>query len=100
MNKLESKFQRELKEELELTLKGCIVLIKPGYTITGFPDLLILYKNQWVALECKRSIDSDYQPGQEWWIGELGTMTFSAMICPENRKEILDEVFLSFGVSR
>ena len=100
MNKLESKFQNELKKELEETLEGCVVLVKPGFTLLGFPDLLILYKDQWAALECKRSTHEDYQPGQEWWIGELDGMGFASMICPENRKEILDEIFRSFGHDR
>lgn len=97
MAKLESKFQSDLKKTLERLLPGCVVLVKPGFTTLGFPDLLILYKNQWAALEVKRSIHEEYQPGQEWWIGELDGMGFAAMICPENLKETLDEVLRSFG---
>lgn len=100
MTKLESKFQSELKADLEKLLPDCVVLVKPGFTLLGFPDLLILYKNQWAALECKRSIDEVYQPGQEWWIAELDGMGFASMICPENRKEILDEVLRSFKHDR
>lgn len=100
MAKLESKFQSELKELIEKRLPGCVVLVKPGFTTLGFPDLLILYKNQWAALEVKRSQNEPYQPGQEWWIGELDQMGFAAMICPENLKETLDEVFRSFGLGR
>lgn len=97
---LEADYQSDLKKLLEHILPGCVVLVKPGFTILGFPDLLILYKNQWAALEVKRSANEPYQPGQEWWIGELDQMGFSSMICPENQKEILDEVLRSFGIGR
>jgi len=95
MNKLEAAFQSDLKKEIEGLLTDCVVLVKPGFTLLGFPDLLILYKNQWAALEVKRSEHEEYQPGQEWWIGELNAMSYSAMICPENRKEIIGEMVRS-----
>lgn len=98
MAKLESEFQAKLVKQLGELLPGCVVLVKPGYYIQGFPDLLILYKNQWAALECKQSARAAYQPNQEWWIGELDTIGFALMICPENSKEIIDEVLRSFGV--
>ena len=100
MGKLESDFQAALITQLNETLPGCLVLVKPGHYIQGFPDLFVLYKNQWAALECKKSMSSPYQPNQEWWIAELDTMGFASMICPENSKEILDEVFRSFGIDR
>ena len=100
MAKLESKFQSELKTQFEKLLPGCLVLVKPGFYIQGFPDLVILYKNQWVALEVKKSLASPYEPNQEWWIGELDQMGFASMICPENCQEIIDEVLRSFGASR
>jgi len=98
MNKLESEFQSKLVVDLGKLIPGCLVLLKPGYYVQGFPDLMVLYKNQWAALECKASASSVYQPNQEWWIGELDSMGFASMICPENRQEILDEVLRSFGL--
>lgn len=101
MTKLESQFQTGLKKELEeVLLPGCVVLVKPGFTVQGFPDLLILYKNRWAALECKRSINEVYQPNQKWWIAELDGMSFAAMICPENSRGILDEVLRSLTDGR
>lgn len=100
MTKLEAKFQSELKAQLEDLLPGCVVLVKPGFTIQGFPDLLILYKTNWAALECKRSANEMYQPNQKWWIDELDGMSFAAMICPENLREILDEVLRSLKDGR
>lgn len=96
MTKLEAEFQAKLVKQLEELIPGCVVLVKPGYHIQGFPDLMVLYKNHWAALECKQSLKAAYQPNQEWWIRELDEMGFAAMICPENCKEIIDEVLRSF----
>lgn len=98
MAKLEAEFQANLVRQFEELLPECVVLVKPGYYIQGFPDLMVLYKNQWAALECKQSMSAAYQPNQEWWIAHLDTMGFAAMICPENCQEIIDEVLRSFGV--
>lgn len=103
MSKLESEFQSKLVKELQELIPECLVLVKPGFYVQGFPDLMVLYKTQWVALECKRKTptrDDDYEPNQEWWIRELDEMGYAAMICPENRKEIIDEVFRTFGITR
>lgn len=100
MTKLEAEFQAQLVKQFEELLPECVVLVKPGYYIQGFPDLMILYKNRWAALECKQSESSRYQPNQQWWIGELNEMGYAAMICPENCKEIIDEVLQSFGIGK
>lgn len=103
MNKLESEFQSKLVKELQELIPDCLVLVKPGFYIGGFPDLMVLYKNQWVALECKRKKPTradDYEPNQEWWLAQLDEMGFASVIYPENRKEILDEIFRTFGLSR
>lgn len=100
-SKLESEYQSQLKKLLEDILPGCVVLVKPGFALIGFPDLLVLYKNQWAALEVKRSDNEPYQPGQEWWLDALADVGgFSAMICPENQKETIDEILRSFGEIR
>jgi len=100
MTKLEAEFQAKLVKEFEELLPECMVLVKPGYYIQGFPDLMILYKNQWVALEVKRSASAPYEVNQEWYLNELNQMGYAATIYPENCKEIIDEVLQSFGISR
>lgn len=89
---LESVFQSEVKAELEDRLPGCTVLVKPGYYIQGFPDLLILFGRHWAVLEVKRSETSPYEPNQEWYLEQLNDMSFSATIYPENMEEVLDAV--------
>ena len=64
MGKLESKFQSDLKKELRDMFPGCIVTKMDSCDIQGIPDLLILYKQHWAALECKKSEKSKKQPNQ------------------------------------
>jgi len=89
---LESVFQSKLIKELESLFKGCVILKNDENYIQGFPDLLILYKNNWAALECKRNLKAPYEPNQEYYIEFLGRMSFASMICPENKEEVLDEL--------
>jgi len=49
---LESAFQANLIKELETLFVGCVILKNDANYIQGFPDLLILYKNNWAVLEC------------------------------------------------
>ena len=52
---LESKFQADLRKELKKRFVGCIVTKLDSSEIQGIPDLLVLYKNIWASLECKKS---------------------------------------------
>ena len=88
----ESKFQLDLRKDLESIFPGCIVLMNDASYIQGFPDLLILYKDRWGALECKRSISASHRPNQDYYIELLNEMSYAAFICPENKQEVLDEL--------
>lgn len=88
----ESKFQAELIQDLKDLLPGCMVLKNDANYIQGIPDLLILYKNKWAALECKDSANARQQPNQAWYIGVMNDMSYAAFIHPGNREEIIDEV--------
>lgn len=89
---LESAFQAKLIKELKVIFKGCVVLKNDANYIQGFPDLLILYKKQWAALECKQSEDSPYRPNQEYYLDLLDTMSYASVIWPEIKEEVLDEL--------
>lgn len=93
----ESGFQSELIKELKALFPGCYVLKNDPNYIQGFPDLLILYKNRWAALECKKSESSSHRPNQEYYISKLGEMSYSAFIFPENKKEVLYELQQALG---
>jgi hypothetical protein len=66
-----------------------------GY-IQGIPDLLILYKNKWAVLECKKSAKATKQPNQEHYVGLLNEMSFSRFIYPENKEEVLSDLLKAF----
>lgn len=88
----ESDFQADLIKRLKQKFKGSIVLKNDPNYIQGFPDLLILYKNKWAALECKRSEKAPKQANQAYYVEKLNRMSYSNFICPENEEEILDEL--------
>ena len=96
----ESQFQAELKTELKSLFPGCIILKNDANYIQGFPDLLILYKEKWALLECKRSLNEPYRPNQEYYIEYCNDMSFASMICPENKEEVLNEVQLALRPRR
>lgn len=88
----ESKFQSDLIRDLKSLFPGCIVLKNDANYIQGFPDLTILYQDKWAVLECKRGLYESFQPNQEYYIDILDNMSFSSMICPENREAVLNEL--------
>lgn len=96
-SKLESGFQDRLIKELKSSLHGCFIFKMEKQ---GVPDLLVLYKNMWAFLECKRNLNAHRQPNQEWYINTFDNMSFAKFICPENRKEVLDELYKTFGINR
>ena len=88
----ESKFQRNLIEELEVLFPGCIVLKNDPNYIQGIPDLLILYKNKWAALEVKQSAKAHHQPNQEYYISMMNDMSYASFVYPENKEDVLYEL--------
>lgn len=89
---LESTFQAKLIKKIKHLFKGCIVLKNDANYIQGFPDILILYKKRWAALECKKTKDATHQPNQDYYVELLNNMSYSSFIYPENEEEILHEL--------
>ena len=94
--KLERDFQRELIKELERRFPGAIVTKLDSSHIQGIPDLLILYKDRWATLECKRNKKATRQPNQRLYVAQMDDMSFSRFIYPENREEVLRELQQAF----
>ena len=95
-NKEENKFQRGLIKEIKEQYPGCIVMKNDANYIQGIPDLLILYKNKWAALECKRDEKSKHRPNQDYYVEKMNKMSFAKFIFPENKKEVLSELQSTF----
>lgn len=92
MPKLERNFQASLIKELKSIFPGAVVLKNDPNYIQGFPDLLILYRDRWAALECKRSSSASSRPNQRYYVDLLNQMSYSAFVCPENKEEVLNEL--------
>lgn len=93
---LENRFKTKLVNELETLFPGCIILHMNPNEIQGISDLLILYKDKWAALEGKKSEDEPVRPNQPYYVARLDHMSFAAFIYPENKDEVLDDLYLHF----
>lgn len=89
-SRLESGFQDRLIDKLKELFPGCMVFKMDQ--IQGIPDLLILYKDKWASLECKRTARAKKQPNQEYYVEKMNKMSFSRFVSPENKEEVLDEL--------
>lgn len=88
----ESQFQAQLIKKLNKMLPGIIVLKNDPNYIQGIPDLILLYKNRWAALEVKRGATASIRPNQAHYVRTMYAMSYAAFIYPENESEILSEV--------
>ena len=93
---LENKFQAKLIKKLKEIFPGCIVMKSDSSYIQGIPDLLILFGSKWASLECKKSANASKRPNQEYYVNPMNEMSFSRFICPENMKEVLDDLYKTF----
>ena len=97
----ENRFQSALIKEIKGKLTGCYILKNDGSNVPqGFPDLLILYNDKWGTLECKREADAVKQNNQDFYVDRLNSMSFSRFISPENKEEVLNELYSTFGLDR
>ena len=96
MAKLESKFQKELIDEIKREYPGCIILKNDPDYIQGFPDWTILWEDKWAVLEAKRAKNSRKQPNQEHYVEKLDGMSFSRFVYPENKEEVRNELRKTF----
>lgn len=93
---LENRFKTNLIKEIKSRFPGCLVFHLDPNEIQGVPDLLILYKNRWAALEGKKNQNSSHRPNQGYYINLLNRMSYAAFIFPENKEKILNELQQSF----
>ena len=96
MAKKESDFQSSLIKELKKRYEGCMILKNDPNYKQGIPDLTVLYRDRWAALECKRGEKDKHQPNQDYYVEKCDGMSFARFICPENKKEVLDDLERSF----
>lgn len=93
-SKLESGFQDRVVKELKELYPGAIVTKMDSFQ--GIPDILILYKDKWASLECKKNKGAKKQPNQEYYVNKMNEMSFSRFIYPENKEEVFNELQHTF----
>jgi len=97
---VERDFQANLIKKIKARFEGCIVLKNDPEYLQGVPDLLVLYKNKWAALECKKSGKASRRPNQEYYVNKMDDMSFASFISPENEEEVLNDLQQTFRVRR
>ena len=96
--KNENRFQSQLIKEIKARMPECFVLKNDGSNVPqGFPDLLVLHKNRWGSLECKKTSSSARQVNQPYYVDRLNEMSFARFISPENKDEVLHELYSTLG---
>jgi len=96
----ENRYQAKLIKKLKQRFPGCMITkTDTGYQ-QGFPDLILLWRNHWAALEVKASVEAASRPNQDYFIRQLGTMSFAAYIYPENEEEVLNALQQAFESPR
>lgn len=98
--KLERDFQKNLIKELKDRFVGAIVTKLDSSHIQGIPDLLILFGDKWATLECKKSSVASHRPNQDYYVDRMNQMSFSKIIFPENKGDVLNELEIYFQQSR
>lgn len=88
----ESQYQSHVVRKLKEEFPGCYVLKNDPEYQQGFPDLLVLFKGQWAALEIKAAYDSPKQPNQDYFIGLLDDMSYGRFLFPEVEEEVFIEL--------
>lgn len=92
--KLERDYQPSVIKKIRAMLPGCVIQKLDEQYQQGIPDLLILYNDRWAILEVKKSLKDrkNPEPNQEYFVGQLNEMSFSAFIYPENEEEVLHDL--------
>jgi hypothetical protein len=94
--KRESQFQANLIKDIKKRFPGAIVTKLDAGHIQGIPDLLILYRDKWATLECKKSANASHRPNQDYYVSTMNRMSFSRFIYPENKEEVLNDLQQTF----
>ena len=89
---LENRFKTNLIQDLKNLFPGCMVVHLDPNEIQGIPDLLVLYKDRWVALEGKKAANASVRPNQEYYVNKMNDMSYASFIYPENKEEVLYEI--------
>lgn len=92
----ERQYQAQLIRKIKKLFPGCMVLKNDSAYMQGIPDLLVLYRDKWAALEVKASEQARHQPNQKHYVSKMDRMSYASFIYPENEDRVLNEIQRSF----
>jgi hypothetical protein len=95
----ESRFQTRFQNDLREIFPGIVIVKAQTGFIQGFTDRLLLYRDKWAALEFKESAEAVPQVNQPYWVDLLNTMSYAAFVYPENGRDVLRDLQLTFQPS-
>lgn len=90
----ENQFQAQLIQKLKSMFPGSVIMKNDPNYIQGIPDLIILFRHRWAALEVKASEHSKQRPNQEYYVDKMDNMSFAEFIYPENEDEVLQDLLV------
>lgn len=77
---LENKFKTGLVKDLKKRFPGCMVIHLDPNEIQGIPDLLVLYRDRWAALEGKKTGKASHRPNQDYYVAKMNEMSYASFI--------------------
>lgn len=92
----EGKFQSALVTSLEEIFTGCLIQKNDANYRQGVPDLLILFRDKWALLECKKSANETPRPNQPYYVAWAKQHSYGSFVYPENRDQVIKELFHFF----
>ena len=91
----ENQFQSKLIKSIRERFPDSLIMKNDPDYIQGIPDLLVLNKNKWAALECKKSENAKHQPNQDYYVEKMNGMSYARFVFPENMEDVLNDLELA-----
>lgn len=88
----EAVYQSKIIKKLETLFPGCHIVKNNPSETQGIPDILILFRTRWAALEFKRSNVAHKQVNQDFYVDKFNDMSFASFIWPENEEQVLSDL--------
>ena len=91
--KSETVFSREFRQAISKVYPETIWIRTSPNQIQGIPDWIMLYQNRYFVFEFKKYEGAPSRPNQPYYVALLNDWSYARFVYPENREEVLDEVF-------
>lgn len=89
---LESKFKKQFVSKLRDILPFVEFFEPDPERTRSAPDMLVVGRRTWAALEFKRSKDATHRANQDRNIERLNKLGYATFVYPENEMEVLNDL--------